>query len=38
LRGKYNADVIEMEAFAVASVAREFDKLDNCIFIKAISD
>lgn len=38
LRDKYNADVIEMEAFAVASVAREFDKLDNCIFIKAISD
>jgi len=38
LRWKYNADVIEMEAFAVASVAREFDMLDNCIFIKAISD
>ncbi len=38
LRDKYKADVIEMEAFAVASVAREFDMLDNCIFIKAISD
>lgn len=38
LRDKYHADVIEMEAFAVASVAREFDMLDNCIFIKAISD
>ncbi|MDD2907186.1 MAG: 5'-methylthioadenosine/S-adenosylhomocysteine nucleosidase [Candidatus Gracilibacteria bacterium] len=38
LKEKYNADVIEMEAFAIASVAREFNKLDNCIFIKAISD
>lgn len=38
LRDKYKADVIEMEAFAVASTAREFDMLDNCIFIKAISD
>jgi len=38
LKNKYKADVIEMEAFAVASVAREFDMLDNCIFIKAISD
>lgn len=38
LSKKYSADIIEMEAFAVASVAREFDKLDNCIFIKAISD
>jgi nucleoside phosphorylase len=27
-----------MEAFAVASVAREFNSLDKCIFIKAISD
>lgn len=34
----YNADVIEMEAFAVASVAREFGALEKCIFIKAISD
>lgn len=38
LRNKYNADVIEMEAFAVASVAREFNMLNNCVFIKAISD
>lgn len=34
----HNADVIEMEAFSIASVAREFDILDKCIFIKAISD
>lgn len=38
LRDKYKADLIEMEAFAVASTAREFGMLDNCIFIKAISD
>lgn len=38
LKDKYNADVIEMEAFAIASVAREFWILDKCIFIKAISD
>lgn len=34
----YKADVIEMEAFAIASVAREYLSLDNCIFIKSISD
>ena len=38
LSDKYSADVIEMEAFAIASVAREFNLLDKCIFIKAISD
>lgn len=35
---KYSADVIEMEAFAIASVAREYWVLEKCIFIKAISD
>ena len=35
---KYNAHIVEMEAFAVASVAREYNKLDKCIIIKAISD
>lgn len=38
LRDKYNADVIEMEAFSIASVLREYNKLDNFICIKAISD
>lgn len=38
LKNKYKAHVIEMEAFAVASVAREFNSLNKCIFIKAISD
>ena len=27
-----------MEAFAIASVAREYDILNRCIFIKAVSD
>ena len=34
----HQADTIEMEAFAIASVAREYDSLNKCIFIKAISD
>ncbi len=34
----YNAQVIEMESFAIASVAREFNQLNKCIFIKSISD
>ena len=38
LRNLHIADVVEMEAFAIASVARKFDFLDRCIFIKAISD
>lgn len=35
---KYNADVVEMEAFSVASVAREFWKLGNLFVVKAVSD
>lgn len=38
LRAKFSAHVIEMEAFAIASIAREYNALDKCIFIKAISD
>ena len=38
LRDNYWADVAEMEAFSVASVAREFWILDNTIIIKSISD
>ena len=38
LREKFSAHVIEMEAFAIASMAREYNMLDKCIFIKAISD
>lgn len=34
----YGADVIEMEAFAIASVVREYGALDRFICIKAISD
>jgi len=38
IKVKYNADVVEMEAFSVLSVAREYDMLEKCIIIKAISD
>lgn len=38
LRNATQAAVVEMEAFAVASVAREFGLLEKLIIIKAISD
>lgn len=38
LRDSYWADVAEMEAFAIASTAREFWILDSTIIIKSISD
>jgi nucleoside phosphorylase len=38
LKDKFEADICEMEAFAVLSVAREYDALDKCIVIKAVSD
>lgn len=38
LHNEYNADLVEMEAFSVLSVAREYDALDKCVVIKAISD
>lgn len=38
LKNEYGADVCEMEAFAVLSVARENKALDKCYVIKAISD
>lgn len=38
LRDCHIADLVEMEAFAIASVASKFDLLEQCIFIKAISD
>lgn len=38
LRVNFWADICEMEAFAILSVAREYDMLDKCIVIKAISD
>lgn len=34
----YGADVCEMEAFAILSVARDYDALDKCVVIKAVSD
>lgn len=38
LRNTYLADICEMEAFAILSVAREYNMLDKCVVIKAISD
>lgn len=38
LRNNFQADICEMEAFSILSVAREYDFLENCIVIKAISD
>jgi len=38
LREEYWADLCEMEAFAILSVARQYDMLDKCVIIKAISD
>jgi len=38
LREKYLADIVEMEAFAVLSVARAYNILDKCVVIKAVSD
>jgi len=38
LNNSFAADVCEMEAFSVLSVAREYDALDKCVVIKAVSD
>ena len=38
LREEYDADICEMEAFAILSVARQYNMLDKCVVIKAISD
>ena len=38
LREKYSADIVEMEVFAILSVARAYNLLDKCVVIKAVSD
>ncbi|MFK7780526.1 MAG: 5'-methylthioadenosine/S-adenosylhomocysteine nucleosidase [Candidatus Gracilibacteria bacterium] len=38
LKNTYGADVCEMEAFAILSVAKQYGVLDKCVVIKAISD
>ncbi len=38
LRNNYAADICEMEAFSVLSVAREYNSLDKCVVIKWVSD
>jgi len=38
LKNRFNPDTVEMEAFSVLSVAREYNLLDRCTIIKAVSD
>jgi len=38
IRETFTWDVIEMEAFAILSVARAYDILEKCVVIKAVSD
>jgi 5'-methylthioadenosine/S-adenosylhomocysteine nucleosidase len=38
LKEKFSWDLVEMEAFAILSVAREYEALNKCIIIKAVSD
>ena len=38
IKNTYNADVVEMEAFAIASTCRELNLLNSLIIIKAVSD
>lgn len=38
LKNTFHADICEMEAFAILSVARQYEVLDKCVVIKAISD
>ncbi len=38
LREEFSWDIVEMEAFAILSVARAYWELDKCVVIKAVSD
>ncbi|NDK08742.1 5'-methylthioadenosine/S-adenosylhomocysteine nucleosidase [Candidatus Gracilibacteria bacterium] len=38
LKERFSPDTVDMEAYAILSVAREYNKLDKCLVIKAISD
>ena len=38
LKEKFSWDLVEMEAFAILSVAKEYESLNKCIVIKAVSD
>jgi adenosylhomocysteine nucleosidase len=38
LEETYGADIVDMEAYAILSVAKAYDKLDVCVVIKSISD
>ncbi len=38
LKTNFSWDLVEMEAFAILSVARSYNSLDKCVVIKAVSD
>lgn len=38
LRAEHAWDIVEMEAYWILSVAREYNMLDKCVVIKAVSD
>jgi nucleoside phosphorylase len=38
LRETLSGDIVEMEAFAILSVARAYNMLDKCVVVKAVSD
>lgn len=38
IKNRFHADICEMEAFAIASVAREMNMLDKIFIIKSVSD
>lgn len=38
IKNKTKSNVVEMEAFAVASCVRKFDMLDKLVIIKAVND
>lgn len=38
LEENYGADIVDMEAYAILTVAKAYDALDKCVVIKSISD
>jgi len=38
LEETYGADIVDMEAYAILTVAKSYDALDRCVVIKSISD
>lgn len=38
LEEEYSADIVDMEAYAILSVAKVYESLDKCVCIKSVSD